>query len=215
MNTGRRLLCVGLFFIGCCMSLAAQYSDFDRYQGALTCQELEEKLPYLGNDAALNDYITISDESLRVYPSSAHKQADRPEFILHLGKKQNQDRQLFEPDLSNPKPLQGLRVAIDPGHLGGDMAVVEERCVDLDLGVGADGKPVRLQFNEGTLAVVTAKLVQQLLQAQGATVMLTKDKPGQSVYALSFDAWCRQTGDRKPSRMANAGRAKKGYCLYA
>jgi hypothetical protein len=57
---------------------------------------------------------------------------------------------------------------------------------------------------------VTAKLVQQLLQAQGATVMLTKDKPGQSVYALSFDAWCRQTmGIESPAEWQTLAGQKK------
>jgi N-acetylmuramoyl-L-alanine amidase len=190
------LICVaGVLFCSFGL-LVAQYSDFDRYQGVLTRQELEAKLPYLGSGAALNDYITITDTSLRVYPSSDHKQADQPEFVLRLGtQQQRQAGRLFEPDVTSPKPLQGLRVALDPGHLGGDMALIEERFVDLDLGIGDDGKPMRFQFNEGTLAVATAKLIQRQLQAYGATVMLTKEKPGQSVYHQSFDAWCAKTFD--------------------
>ena len=193
MKVCKYLLYVGPILVFCSRSLIAQYSDFDSYQGVLARQDLEAKLPYLGSRSVLDEYISITDESLRIYSSSANKQADRPEFVLRLGTQSHQTQRPFEPDFSSPKPLQGLRVAIDPGHLGGDMAIVEERFVDLNLGVGVDGKPIRLQFNEGTLAVVTAKLLQQLLQEQGATVMLTKDKPGQAAYQQQFDAWCKQT----------------------
>lgn len=75
-------------------------------------------------------------------------------------------------------PLQGLHVAIDAGHLGGDWAQMEERWFKI-----GDGMPV----TEGDMTLRVARLIQPLLEAKGARVSLvrkdtqplTKDRPQQ------------------------------------
>jgi N-acetylmuramoyl-L-alanine amidase len=67
---------------------------------------------------------------------------------------------------SNPpgRPLQGLRIALDPGHMGG--AVWDERT----------GKYVRhngVLLSEGVMAVQTALLLEKELRALGAEVLIT------------------------------------------
>ncbi len=63
-------------------------------------------------------------------------------------------------------PLQGLRVAIDPGHLGGPWARMEERWYQI-----GDNKPV----TEGDMTFVVAKLLRKELEARGAIVALTRE----------------------------------------
>lgn len=63
------------------------------------------------------------------------------------------------------QPLAGARIAIDPGHIGGEWATIEER----DLVVG-NNPPVR----EGDLTLAVAKLLKPQLEALGATVLLVR-----------------------------------------
>lgn len=66
------------------------------------------------------------------------------------------------------KPLDGLRVAIDPGHIGGKWADIEDRSTYYK-GVG------RLQ--EGDLNLITAARLKKELEALGCVVALTHEKP--------------------------------------
>lgn len=62
----------------------------------------------------------------------------------------------------NPKqPLKGLHIALDPGHIGGAFAKVEERWFQ----IGAD-KPIM----EGEMTLKVAQLLEKRLEAQGAKV---------------------------------------------
>ena len=65
------------------------------------------------------------------------------------------------------KPLTGLRVAIDPGHLGGHWAKIEERWF-----VVGNGAPIR----EGNLTLTVARLLKPRLEALGASVSLVRSK---------------------------------------
>lgn len=64
------------------------------------------------------------------------------------------------------KPLDGLKIAIDPGHLGGAWAVMEERWF-----VHEGGKPVC----EGDMTLAVAKLLKPRLEALGAEVSLVRE----------------------------------------
>ncbi|MEO8793623.1 MAG: hypothetical protein ABI464_14960 [Chthoniobacteraceae bacterium] len=64
------------------------------------------------------------------------------------------------------RPLEGVRLALDPGHIGGDWARMEERFFQL----GKD-QPVR----EGDMTLLVAKLAAPQLRALGAEVSLVRD----------------------------------------
>ena len=64
------------------------------------------------------------------------------------------------------RPLEGLRIAIDPGHLGGAWAKMEERWF-----VVGNGQPVC----EGDLTLAVARLLKPQLEALGATVSLVRN----------------------------------------
>ncbi|MDF1657459.1 MAG: N-acetylmuramoyl-L-alanine amidase [Verrucomicrobiales bacterium] len=63
--------------------------------------------------------------------------------------------------------LSGLRIAIDPGHIGGDFAGIEERQF---------GKPGDRPVREGELTLMTAFRLKPLLEAMGATVTLVREE---------------------------------------
>jgi len=67
------------------------------------------------------------------------------------------------------QPLKGVKIAIDPGHLGGEFAQLEERWFRI-----GDGKPVV----EGDMTLRVAKLLQEQLGALGARVTLVRSTPG-------------------------------------
>ncbi|PYJ12273.1 MAG: hypothetical protein DMF06_00165 [Verrucomicrobia bacterium] len=65
------------------------------------------------------------------------------------------------------KTLAGLKIALDPGHIGGDWARMEERWFKL-----GDAPPVE----EGEMTLRVAKLLATKLRALGARVSLVRDK---------------------------------------
>ncbi|MEJ6580938.1 MAG: N-acetylmuramoyl-L-alanine amidase [Akkermansiaceae bacterium] len=68
---------------------------------------------------------------------------------------------------SSANPLTGLHIAIDPGHIGGDYAKLEERHHEYP------GIP---PIQEGTMTLKTAQLLKPLLEQQGARVTLVRDQ---------------------------------------
>lgn len=66
-------------------------------------------------------------------------------------------------------PLAGLKIAIDPGHLGGSWAKMEERWFQI-----GKGTPV----TEGDMTLRVARLLVPRLTALGASVCLTRPRPG-------------------------------------
>jgi hypothetical protein len=67
------------------------------------------------------------------------------------------------------KPLSGLRIALDPGHLGGKWAKMEERWLQVD-----NTSPVQ----EGDLALRVARILAPKLRELGATVFFVRKNPG-------------------------------------
>jgi N-acetylmuramoyl-L-alanine amidase len=64
------------------------------------------------------------------------------------------------------KPLAGLRIALDPGHIGGDWARMEQRWFQI-----GDSPPV----TEGDMTLTVARLLTPHLEELGAEVYLTRD----------------------------------------
>ena len=66
------------------------------------------------------------------------------------------------------RPLAGLRIALDPGHIGGYWAKMEERWFQI-----GDALPV----TEGDMTLTVAQLLAPRLEELGAEVFLTRSKP--------------------------------------
>jgi hypothetical protein len=67
---------------------------------------------------------------------------------------------------TNRRPLSGLQIALDPGHLGGRWAKMEERWFQVD-----DSKPVE----EGNMTLRVARLLAPRLRRLGASVSFVRN----------------------------------------
>ena len=70
---------------------------------------------------------------------------------------------------SSKKPLRSLRIALDPGHLGGKWARMEERWFKI-----GDNPPVQ----EGDMTLRVARILAQKLRQLGATVSFVRNRLG-------------------------------------
>lgn len=87
------------------------------------------------------------------------------------------------------RPLQGWRVALDPGHIAGSLAMaeIEGKYVKMHPSRLTDFQ--RIGFWEANLTLTTAYLIRQQLDSLGATTMMTRYTPGLNVNGLSYQAW--------------------------
>jgi len=91
------------------------------------------------------------------------------------------------------KPLSGLKIAIDPGHIGGEWAKMEERWF-----VFEGGSPVC----EGDLTLKVARLLKTNLETLGATVSLVRDSAQPLTPLRPKDLLPLVDGSEDPQRQA-------------
>jgi N-acetylmuramoyl-L-alanine amidase len=84
------------------------------------------------------------------------------------------------------KPLSGLNIAIDPGHIGGEWAKMEERWFSVD------GAP---PVCEGDLTLKVARLLKPKLEALGASVSMVRNTPEPLTQLRPGDLLNRITSD--------------------
>lgn len=97
----------------------------------------------------------------------------------------------YSPD--NFPVLKGLRVALDPGHIAGNMEVAEIEGKYMKMKADPQNSRPAILFNEANLTLATAHLIRQQLEAMGATVLMTRTQPGLSISGLSWEQW-RKSG---------------------
>ncbi|HYG38451.1 MAG TPA: N-acetylmuramoyl-L-alanine amidase [Cytophagales bacterium] len=104
-------------------------------------------------------------------------------------------------------PLAGKRIAIDPGHVGNDfqMGLIESRFVKMDLG------DEKIEFSEAELTFATAYLLKDMLEAQGAEVILTRTSCNTSSLGISFSEWYKTRMDGDLIEAVNSGKISKEF----
>jgi hypothetical protein len=115
------------------------------------------------------DLIAINDDSARILTNREAQSF----FTLRFAKDDASRKpipRLWRPAKSLPllkpeKPLAGLRIALDPGHLGGKWAKMEERWFQV-----GDSSPVQ----EGDLVLRVAKILAPRLTQLGAKVFFVR-----------------------------------------
>ena len=177
-------LCVSFtffsLFLSCSLS-AVDFHDFDPYQSHYSRKIIEERIKtYLIKDLSLTAYFDLTEEGLILYRSPKNIGSPDIEYILKLTVDE-------VPPVSPVKSsgLSGVKIAIDPGHLGGPFAELEERYIEID-----NEKEPSI-FDEGTLSLLTAKHLKELLEKEGAVVLLTRDEIGKGVYEKDFFQWLK------------------------
>ena len=146
----------------------------DVYQGTVTRAQFETKLHAIFDPfGAFTPYLDINDSRVVVYPSPTER--TDPTFVLQFAPP-NQPRdsvrwfhtpaEMRAQTHPLDKPLNGLRVALDPGHIGGPWAQMEERSTRY-----RGSAPVQ----EGDLNLITGRLLKQELTNMGASVYVVRD----------------------------------------
>lgn len=151
-----------------------EWFPLDFYQQTITRQQFEQKLHTLYDPfSAFTPYLDINDSRVVIYPTPQERSV--PRFVLNFappGQPRAPMRWFRTPEEfraeTHPidKPLNGLRVAIDPGHIGGPWAQMEERSTRYH-----GSAPVQ----EGDLNLITGRLLKQELTNLGATVFVVRD----------------------------------------
>lgn len=138
----------------------------DGYQGSLTKEDFLERCKKVFDPAgALSKYLKWDEAGVSLYRDGA-----QTELLYYLrwarGKELSGEKtvSLCRPDAA--KPLRGQVICLDPGHIGGDWADIEERTFR----IGRD-RPVV----EGELNLKTCKLLAERLREAGAKVVWTHD----------------------------------------
>lgn len=196
------------------------FNAFAQEKTSGTKDYYKEKIrKYIDKDNSLTDYYRIDDDGIFIYASAFDKQNYKTEFRL-LWTELNDFKlacktlppamiqSLVSPKNgtfsgtkfpsmqygrhnNNPeKPLDGWKIAIDPGHTAGNMETAKTESRFLDMKANPlHGLGENVQLSEGMMTYETAIILKQKLVEQGAVVMLTRNKMGESALGISFDDW--------------------------
>jgi hypothetical protein len=148
-----------------------KWSILEKYQETIT----HDEFAHLINDV----YCThgFAEDLLKIDNASANILKDRgAQSFLTLRFARDEAGRKPVPRLWHPaksqspasadKPLAGLRIALDPGHLGGKWAKMEERWFQV-----GESEPVK----EGDLTLRTARLLAPKLRRLGAKVLFVRN----------------------------------------
>jgi len=152
------------------------WSVLDVYQESITREEFVYLLRhcYARSPGEYAPFIRIEEDRALVLRQSNFREAGWYEIRFRTGRPVPSHppvywrRPLDLPDLppNTSRPLEGLRVAIDPGHIGGEWV----RWDDRHFRIGKDTIEVR----EGEMALKVAKILERDLALLGASVQLTR-----------------------------------------
>jgi hypothetical protein len=144
------------------------WSELERFQGTITHDQFTQLLSTVYAPEGTGPWITLE-------PEQAVIQKDAKEsFILHFALNQSALRpaphywSLARFGATAEKPLTGLRIALDPGHLGGAWAKMEERWFQ----IGSS-----LPVTEGDMVLRVAKLLGPQLTELGAQLDFVRSTP--------------------------------------
>lgn len=149
------------------------FQDFNSYQGKISRKEVQEKLKYLIKSREAHNYFSLREDAFIVYASLEEKQKNNEEYRLVFGASQSH----FQPKKRN---LSECKIAIDPGHFGGQYSQLEQRFVRISSVVPP------IAFNEGDLTFLTALYLRELLEKEGAEVLLTRTRQGEGTLPQNF-----------------------------
>ena len=153
------------------LAVAPDWNQLDAYQYTITREDFERELEDVYTiKGKWRDWITTTDESAMIRRSAVDG-AELFELFFATEVKEERPPKFWrnrdEIVVNDPlRPLIGLRIVIDPGHIGGEFADVEERDF-----VYKDSPPVR----EGNLTLKVAKMLAGQLETLGAEVTLTRE----------------------------------------
>jgi hypothetical protein len=151
------------------LSSPPNWSELQKFQGTIT----HDQFLHLLNDvyapgATAQKWITVEPDYVEIRTS------DKNRLKLKFAKDTGRPISKYWRDpktlpANSDQPLTGLTIALDPGHLGGSWAKMEERWFQI-----GKTEPIK----EGDLTLQTAKRLAPLLQELGAKVVFVHAKAG-------------------------------------
>lgn len=146
------------------------WQGLSAYREALTAEEFQAlTLQVFGYDDGWVKYLRLEDKALEVKTREKSQETVALPLAQDSASKKEPPRYWRKSPLHKPspgKPLAGLRVVLDPGHLGGAWARMEDRWFR------PEGQaPVA----EGDLTLLVAKKLRTRLEGWGAEVFLTRE----------------------------------------
>jgi hypothetical protein len=148
-----------------------RWSVFEHYQETITRDEFAHLIyDVYGTHGFAPDLIELNTDTARILTNRESQNF----FTLRFAKddaQRNPVPRLWHSAKSLPlanrnKPLSGLRIALDPGHLGGEWAKMEERWFQV-----GNTQPVQ----EGDLTLKVARLLAPRLRELGAKVFFVRN----------------------------------------
>lgn len=151
---------------------APDWSELEKFQGTITHDEfvrlLEKVYAPHGYDP---DLIKVGPDVARVLKRAGTENY----FVVHFAKSEADRLPISSwwrapdalPHQPGAGPLNGFHIALDPGHLGGTWARMEERWFKI-----GDAPPVQ----EGDMTLQVARLLAPRLESLGAKVSLVRDQ---------------------------------------
>jgi N-acetylmuramoyl-L-alanine amidase len=163
------------------------WSRLDPYQHTITKADFLHQWESNYRDkegSAPTPLVTVLEDRVRIV-----KQFKRPDDVYELRFSESptpsgpsrtwRGAQDLPPYPSPERPLEGLRIAIDPGHIGGEWAKMEHRWLFIPKDPAADASqssPDSGPVAEGDSVLLVAKLLQAKLARLGATAMLVRSQ---------------------------------------
>jgi len=149
---------------------APDWTELNAYQHTISRSDFEKLLTEIfTTDNTWQTYINIEENSAEILTSTDPAELpftlnfSTPQKTLPVPRHWQETSSLPIPPPE--KPLTGLHIAIDPGHIGGKWAKIEERWFQ----IGED-KPV----TEGDMTLHVGKFLKPLLEEMGAQVTLVR-----------------------------------------
>ena len=155
------------------------WNDLDSYQRTITKEDFEHQLRhcYARNEEAFAGKIELFGDFARIIRQSSD--AGKGYYDLHYltdRRKTNAGIDRYwkapwhlSPVINDSRPLEGLRIAVDAGHIGGDFAIKEGRYYT----IGEETLPI----TEGDMTLRTARILEHDLTLLGAQVFLVRPGP--------------------------------------
>jgi N-acetylmuramoyl-L-alanine amidase len=119
-------------------------------------------------DGGFWSFATLAPDKVTIYGDSSKRS---PEFTLYFApdagaaKARPYAYRTHSVSSDPARPLEGIKIALDPGHIGGDWAQLEARYFKLD------GDPPVM---EAKLNMITCQILAERLQADGAQIVWAK-----------------------------------------
>jgi N-acetylmuramoyl-L-alanine amidase len=162
------------------LSSAPDWDHLQKFQGTIT----HDQFLHLLNDvyaigSTAQKWIKVEPDYAEIQTSGKHRL--KLKFAKESGKPVS--KYWHDPRTlpsNHDQPLAGLTIVLDPGHLGGSWAKMEERWFQIE-----NAEPIK----EGDLTLKTAKLLAPDLQQLGAKVVFVHSNPG-PVTSLRPDDLC-------------------------